>query len=144
MSERVAIVGYGLVGSARALVFARAGWRVRLYDEEALQLAAAEDRIAVNARELVRHELLEDAPPVLARIESRPPLEDALEDASYVQESVLENADVKRALYRRWTPSSAAARSSAARPRASRRRCSQRDSGPRRAASLRIRSNRPT
>ena len=101
MSERVAIVGCGLVGSAWALVFARAGWRVRLYDEEASQLAAAEDRIAVNARELVRHELLEDAPPVLARIESRPALEDALEDASYVQESVFENADVKRALYRR-------------------------------------------
>ena len=87
MSERVAIVGCGLVGSAWALVFARAGWRVRLYDEEASQLAAAEDRIAANARELVRHELLEDAPPVLARIESRPALEDALENASYVQES---------------------------------------------------------
>ena len=101
MSERVAIVGCGLVGSAWALVFARAGWRVRLYDEEASQLAAAEDRIAANARELVRHELLDDAPPVLARIESRPALEDALEDASYVQESVFENADVKRALYRR-------------------------------------------
>ena len=101
MSERVAIVGCGLVGSAWALVFARAGWRVRLYDEEASQLAAAEDRIAANARELVRHELLDDAPPVLARIESRPRLEDALEDASYVQESVFENADVKRALYRR-------------------------------------------
>ena len=101
MPERVAIVGCGLVGSAWALVFARAGWRVRLYDEEASQLAAAEDRIAANARELVRHELLDDARPVLARIESRPGLEDALDGASYVQESVFENADVKRALYRR-------------------------------------------
>ncbi len=101
MSRDVAIVGCGLVGSAWALVFARAGWRVRLHDEEASQLATAEDRIAANARELVRHELLEDAPSVLARIESRPALEDALEDVSYVQESVFENADVKRALYRR-------------------------------------------
>ncbi len=101
MSKHVAIVGCGLVGSAWALVFARAGWRVRLYDEEAAQLAAAEDRIAANARELVRHELLEDAPSVLARIESRPALEDALEDVSYVQESVFENAEVKRTFYRR-------------------------------------------
>lgn len=101
MPERVAIVGCGLVGSAWALVFARAGWQVRLHDEEASQLATAEDRIAANARELVRHELLEDAPSVLARIESRPGLEDALEDVSYVQESVFENADVKRTLYRR-------------------------------------------
>ena len=101
MSKHVAVVGCGLVGSAWALVFAPAGWRVRLYDEEAPQLAAAEDRIAANARELVRHELLEDAPSVLARIESRPALEDALEDVSYVQESVFENAEVKRTFYRR-------------------------------------------
>ena len=101
MSKHVAVVGCGLVGSAWALVFARAGWRVRLYDEEAPQLAAAEDRIAANARELVRHELLEDAPSVLARIESRPALEDALQDVSYVQESVFENAEVKRTCYRR-------------------------------------------
>ena len=101
MPEDVAIVGSGLVGSAGALVFARAGSRVRLYDQEASQLAAAEVRIAANAKEMVRHELLDDAPSVLARIESRTGLEDALEGASYVQESVFENADVKRAFYRR-------------------------------------------
>lgn len=101
MREDVAIVGSGLVGSAWALVFARAGSRVRLYDQEASQLAAAEARIAANAKEMVGHGLLDDAPSVLARIESRTGLEDAVEDASYVQESVFENADVKRAIYRR-------------------------------------------
>ncbi|MCY4600017.1 MAG: 3-hydroxyacyl-CoA dehydrogenase [Acidobacteria bacterium] len=101
MSEQVAIVGSGLVGSAWALVFARAGWHVRLYDQEASQLTAAEARIADNAGEMVRHDLLDDAPSVLGRIESRARLEDALEGVSYVQESVFENADVKRAFYRR-------------------------------------------
>ena len=101
MSERVAIVGCGLVGSAWALVFARAGSPVRLYDQEASQLAAAEARIAANAQEMVRHELLDDAPSVLARISSCTGLEDAVEGVSYVQESVFENADVKRAFYRR-------------------------------------------
>ena len=101
MPEDVAIVGSGLVGSAWALVFARAGSRVRLYDQEASQLAAAEARIAANAREMVRHGLLDDAPTVLARIESRAGLADALEGVSYVQESVFEDADVKRAFYRR-------------------------------------------
>lgn len=101
MPEDVAIVGSGLVGSAWALVFARAGSRVRLYDQEASQLAAAEARIAANAREMVGHGLLEDAPSVLARIESCAGLEDAVEGASYVQESVFENADVKCAFYRR-------------------------------------------
>ena len=70
VSKHVAIVGCGLVGSAWALIFARAGWRVRLYDEEAAQLTAAETRIAAIARELVRHELLDDAPSVLARIKA--------------------------------------------------------------------------
>ena len=101
MSEHVAIVGSGLVGSAWALVFARAGWRVRLYDQEASQLTAAETRIADNARELVRHELLDDAPSVLARIQSCSRLDEAVEGVSYVQESVFENADVKRTFYRR-------------------------------------------
>ena len=101
MSERVAIVGCGLVGSAWALVFARAGWQVRLHDEEASQVAAAERRIAANARELVRHELLDDAPSVLARIAGCAGLEEALDGAAYVQESVFENAGVKRTLYRR-------------------------------------------
>ncbi len=101
MPEDVAIVGSGLVGSAWALVFARAGSRVRLYDQEASQLAAAEARIAANAREMVGHGLLDDAPTVLTRIESRTGLEDAVEGASYVQESVFENAEVKRTFYRR-------------------------------------------
>ena len=101
MSEHVAIAGSGLVGSAWALVFARAGWRVRLYDQEASQLSAAETRIADNARELVRHELLDDAPSVLARIQSRSRLEEAVDGVSYVQESVFENAAVKRTFYRR-------------------------------------------
>ena len=101
MREDVAIVGAGLVGSAWALVFARAGSRVRLYDQDASQLAAAEARIAANAGEMVGHGLLEDAPSVLARIESRTGLEDAVAGASYVQESVFENAEVKRAFYRK-------------------------------------------
>ena len=101
MPKHVAIVGCGLVGSAWALVFARAGWSVRLYDEAASQLTAAETRIAANARELVRHELLDDAPSVLARIASCSGLQEAVEGVSYVQESAFENAAVKRALYRR-------------------------------------------
>ena len=101
MPEDVAIVGAGLVGSAWALVFARAGSRVRLYDQEASQLAAAEARIAANAREMEGHGLLDDAPSVLARIESRAGLEDAVDGVSYVQESVFEDAEVKRAFYRK-------------------------------------------
>ena len=66
-------------------------------------LSAAETRIAANARELVRHELLDDAPSVLARIASCSGLQEAVEGVSYVQESVFENAAVKRTFYRGCT-----------------------------------------
>ena len=60
-----------------------------------------EARIAANARELVRHELLDDAPSVLARIAGCSGLDEAVQGVSYVQESVFENAAVKRTFYRR-------------------------------------------
>ena len=142
MREDVAIVGAGLVGSAWALVFARAGSRVRLYDQDASQLAAAEARIAANAGEMVGHGLLEDAPSVLARIESRTGLEDAVAGASYVQESVFGTPRSSARSTASWMPPSAAKRSSAARHPEFRRRCSPRGSRARRAASSRIPSIR--
>ena len=101
MSKIVAVAGSGLVGSAWALVFARAGWQVRLFDQEAAQLAAAEERIEANAKELVHHGLITDSAPMLGRLESCPALGDVVAGASYVQESVFEDADVKRTFYRR-------------------------------------------
>ena len=41
-----AIVGAGLIGRAWAVVFARAGWQVRLFDAVATQLATARQLIA--------------------------------------------------------------------------------------------------
>ncbi len=101
MSERVAVVGSGLVGSAWALVFARAGWQVTLHDQDDAQIVSAEQRIAINAAELAHHGLLDDPPTVLARIDGCPSLGDAVADVSYVQESVFEDAEVKRKFYRR-------------------------------------------
>ena len=39
--ETAAVIGAGLIGRAWAMVFARAGWRVRLHDRDAAQLGAA-------------------------------------------------------------------------------------------------------
>ena len=44
-----AMVGAGLIGRSWAMVFARAGWRVRLYDSVASQLDAAREHIAERA-----------------------------------------------------------------------------------------------
>jgi len=61
MSDKVAVLGAGLVGSAWAIVFARAGRDVSLFDGEAAQSEQALTRVAENMRELVGFGLLDDA-----------------------------------------------------------------------------------
>ena len=95
----VAVVGCGLVGRAWAMVFARAGRQVRLYDADASVLQAARDRIADGLRDLERSALIESAEAALARIVVAADLKAALAGAVYVQESVFERVDVKRAIF---------------------------------------------
>ena len=52
MPAIAAIVGSGLVGRAWAMVFARAGWQVRLFDRDASQVDAALGLIAASLAEL--------------------------------------------------------------------------------------------
>ncbi len=99
MAGHIAIVGAGLVGSAWAIVFARAGHQVRLYDDEAAQCEAALARIATNTAALERHGLIDDPAAAAARVAVAGDLADALAGAAYVQESVFERADVKQAVY---------------------------------------------
>jgi L-gulonate 3-dehydrogenase len=99
MTDKVAILGTGLVGSAWAIVFARAGRAVSLFDAEAAQAEQALERVAGNMRELVGYGLIDDADAALARITVADSLADALDGAAYAQESVFERADVKTAFY---------------------------------------------
>ncbi len=57
MDNTAAIIGAGLIGRSWAMVFARAGWRVRLYDAVPAQLDAARTFIATGLAEQARHEL---------------------------------------------------------------------------------------
>jgi len=68
MSDKAAILGAGLVGSAWAIVFARAGYAVSLFDGDAAQSKQALSRVGDNMRELVGFGLLDDADAALARI----------------------------------------------------------------------------
>ncbi len=98
--ETIAVVGAGLVGRAWAIVFARAGFSVVMWDQQAAAVEAARGFIAERLPELREAGLLRDEPAaVLARISSRPTLAAALDGAAYVQESSPERVDVKRALY---------------------------------------------
>ncbi|WP_296180701.1 3-hydroxyacyl-CoA dehydrogenase [Pseudomonas sp. UBA1879] len=95
----VAIVGAGLVGSGWALVFARAGLNVRIYDTNPAISNAAVPLIEQQIGDLTTHGLLsESAETILSRLTVCETLAQAVEGAIYVQESILERTDVKRAL----------------------------------------------
>jgi 3-hydroxyacyl-CoA dehydrogenase len=96
-----AMVGAGLIGRSWAMVFARAGWRVRLYDSAAPQLAAAREHIDSGLAEQQRYGLADDAAAASARVEYVADLGQALADVDWVQENAPEVLDVKRELYPR-------------------------------------------
>ena len=95
----VGIVGAGLIGRAWALLFARAGWRVRVSDPSAAVREAAMERLAEEADILVRHGLCEDLDGTLARIDVATSLAEAVHDARFVQENGPEDVEVKRAIF---------------------------------------------
>ncbi len=96
--NRVAIVGAGLVGSGWAIVFARAGMTVRVFDGEAAIRASVLGHIAASLAELAGIGLVDDVEPVLGRISVADTLAEALAEADYIQESVFERTDVKTAV----------------------------------------------
>jgi L-gulonate 3-dehydrogenase len=93
--ETAAIIGAGLVGRAWAMVFARAGWTVHLYDASAAQLTAAHDFMAASLREQQAMGLCDDADAALARILPAATLEAAVAGAAWVQESLPEMLPLK-------------------------------------------------
>ncbi|NIJ37644.1 3-hydroxyacyl-CoA dehydrogenase [Sphingopyxis panaciterrae] len=96
--ERVAIVGAGLVGAGWAIVFARAGQSVSIYDAQYAARASVLDWIADSLSDMERSGLVRDVPAIMARITISDSLEDAVSEADYIQESVFERVDVKRAI----------------------------------------------
>lgn len=97
--RRAAIIGTGLIGQAWAIVFARQGWQVRLYDVNPAMLAEAGALIRRQLDELQAHGLLSDAAAAAARIEVAASLPEALAGARYIQENSPERLDLKRDLF---------------------------------------------
>ena len=96
MERTAAIIGAGLIGRAWAMVFARAGWRVRLYDNVPAQLDLARAHIAASLDEQQSAGLVDDAKQAIARIAMTPRIEDALAGVDWVQENLPEVLDIKR------------------------------------------------
>jgi L-gulonate 3-dehydrogenase len=95
-----AVIGAGLVGRAWAMVFARAGWHVRLCDNVPAQLDAARGHIAASLAEQQAAGLVDDAEGAAARVSMVTRIEDAVADVIWVQENLPEQVEVKREVFR--------------------------------------------
>ncbi len=97
---QIAIIGAGLIGRAWSIVFARAGFAVRLWDPAPQAVPAALEFIADRLPELRESGLLADPPDVvLGRIDAAASLAEAVEGAAHVQENGPERQADKQALF---------------------------------------------
>lgn len=97
----VAIVGAGSIGVAFAIVFARAGWDVRLQDPDASRRAAVPRELADRLSDLAHFDLLGESPDTIAaRVGVTGELREALAGVALVQECAPELAELKRKLFK--------------------------------------------
>ncbi len=97
---QIAVIGAGLIGRAWAIVFARAGNEVAMWDPAPGTVDAAKSTIADRLKELHEAGLLTDPPEtVLARVRAAGSLAAAVHIADYVQENGPERVADKRALF---------------------------------------------
>src|SRR5205823_4692020 len=100
--KTVGVVGAGTMGNGIAQVFAQAGFSVRLVDVAPPMLDRARATIEKSLSKFVEKSKLTaaDRDAALARLTASTSL-DALSEADYVVEAIVEDADAKRALFAR-------------------------------------------
>ncbi|MEM7429593.1 MAG: 3-hydroxyacyl-CoA dehydrogenase [Pseudomonadota bacterium] len=96
--KKVAVVGSGFIGRAWAIVFARGGQEVHLWDREEGAGGAAVGFIQDVLGDLERNDLLNGNAPddILARLHVQDDLAAALSGAVHIQENTPEVLDIKR------------------------------------------------
>lgn len=98
--DTIAIIGTGLIGRSWAMVFARAGHAVRIWDAEPRAAQAAIAIIGERLGDLRAAGLLAEEPAVVAaRITPVASMAECLAGAAYVQENGPERLDPKIALF---------------------------------------------
>ena len=98
-SSTVAVIGAGLIGSAWAHVFARAGWHVQVWDPSAAQREAVLPRVQQSLRDGAAYGLVADADAATSRVHVVDSIAAAVAGADYVQESGPEHLDTKIAVF---------------------------------------------
>src|SRR6478736_1905228 len=92
-NPKIAVVGAGLMGHGIAQVFALAGHDVTITDSFAQNLDTAKSRIAANLRYLGEDES------AVENVRACGDLSEAVRDADYVVEAVLEDLPLKQKLF---------------------------------------------
>ena len=96
------MIGAGSIGVSWAIVFARAGRPVSLFDPDGERLAAALRELRAKLGELATAGLLDaDAGVIARRVDAVADLGEAVRDAAHVQENAPERLDLKRDLFDR-------------------------------------------
>jgi 3-hydroxyacyl-CoA dehydrogenase len=100
--SRIAVVGCGVVGSSWALVFARAGFDVAIWDATPRAVEQAVSFVVTGSESLANAGLIDsrDLAQIQARLHPCATLEEALAGVDYVQESAPERLEIKRDLYK--------------------------------------------
>lgn len=98
--DRIALIGAGLIGSGWGIVFAQAGRQPVLYDADPAATENALVEIEKGLADLDSYGLIAETPAtILARVATAATLEEAIDGATHVQESIPERVELKRALF---------------------------------------------
>jgi 3-hydroxybutyryl-CoA dehydrogenase len=102
-SERIAVIGAGLMGHGIAQIFCAKGYEVSLTDLNDDILAKALGSIRANLTLLAEHGIgkAEDVDGAVGRVKTTVSLEEAAQAAGLVIEAVAEKLDVKQELFRK-------------------------------------------
>ncbi len=100
--KKITVVGPGMMGHAIAQEFAQAGYGVTLCGRSGERLQEALQKIERNLRELVHWGIMQegDVKPTLERIRTTPVIKEAGSDADLVVESIIEDLEVKKQLFK--------------------------------------------
>jgi L-gulonate 3-dehydrogenase len=97
---KTAIIGSGLIGRSWAMVFARGGHDVVLWDQDPAQVERALSHIALTLPEMAEEGLIEKPEAVRERIRGAGSLADALKGAGFLQENIVEKSEPKQELFK--------------------------------------------
>jgi len=96
----VAVIGGGSIGVAFAIVFARAGRRVCLFEPDAGRRAAIRDDLLRRLGDLDTHDLIDELPQIVAdRVKIVSDLAQSVAGVAYVAECAPERLELKRELF---------------------------------------------